>query len=402
MPLPLLVRDHLGSQDRPPEREHRDAEHYVPATPRDAAEQASLRLTPPDLATSPVAFRRVDGTSVFRPKHSTLFSSELLLAAEDRLLDRSRTMTGPTVPVATVEKITARPDAEGRMLGEDQADALMKIAMSGCVLDVLVGPAGAGKLRHGRTLSAHETITAEHEQWGSIAQLAAEYETIAAAAQRDRWASLIRASGLTAEQADAVVESEAFGALTAELRRAEANHHDVDTLFPRLATARGFEDADDIASVLHYRVARATARPAGSGRTRKAPRLIAGLVPHADGPMTGDMRHALDERRELIEARADAVLDTARETGEAWTRPLGAPPRDPRKAQTWRRYVRTVAAYRDRYGITEDSPLGPTPESTVQKIDRARAEAALRQLAGRPAPRQQHRPPAPARQGPSL
>src|SRR5690606_37344255 len=111
----------------------------------DAAEQASLRLTPPDVATSPAAFRRVDGTSVFRPKHSTVFSSELLLAAEDRLLDRSRTTTGPTVPVATVEKITTKPDRDGRMLGDDQADALIKIAVSGRVLDVLVGPAGAGK-----------------------------------------------------------------------------------------------------------------------------------------------------------------------------------------------------------------------------------------------------------------
>lgn len=71
----------------------------------DAAEGLSLRLTPPDLATSPVEFRRADGTSVFRPKHSTVFSSELLLAAEDRLLDRSRTMTAPTVPLRTVEKI---------------------------------------------------------------------------------------------------------------------------------------------------------------------------------------------------------------------------------------------------------------------------------------------------------
>nr|WP_240945425.1 MobF family relaxase [Rhodococcus sp. HNM0569] len=75
----------------------------------DAAESVSLRLTPPDFATSPVTFRRVDGTSVFRPKHSTVFSSELLLAAEDRLLDRSRTLTAPTVPVATVERITAHP-----------------------------------------------------------------------------------------------------------------------------------------------------------------------------------------------------------------------------------------------------------------------------------------------------
>ena len=111
----------------------------------DAAENASLRLTPPDLATSPAAFRRVDGTSVFRPKHSTVFSSEELLAAEDRLLDRSRTLTAPMVSVSTVESITSRLDAEGRMLGADQADALMKVAVSGRVLDVLVGPAGAGK-----------------------------------------------------------------------------------------------------------------------------------------------------------------------------------------------------------------------------------------------------------------
>jgi len=82
-------------------------------------------------------------------------------------------------------------------------------------------------------------------------------------------------------------------------------------LLPRLAAARGFTDADDIASVLHYRVARTTARPAGSGRTRKTPRLIAGLIPSADGPMTDDMRQALDERRELIETRAEVLLDTA-------------------------------------------------------------------------------------------
>src|SRR5699024_5596490 len=62
----------------------------------DAAEQASLRLTPPELATSPVLFRRPDGSSAFRPRHATVFSSEQLLTAEDRLLQRSRTTTTPT------------------------------------------------------------------------------------------------------------------------------------------------------------------------------------------------------------------------------------------------------------------------------------------------------------------
>ena len=40
----------------------------ITAMVADAAEHVSLRLTPPELATSPVEFRRLDGTSVFRPK----------------------------------------------------------------------------------------------------------------------------------------------------------------------------------------------------------------------------------------------------------------------------------------------------------------------------------------------
>lgn len=115
----------------------------------------------------------------------------------------------------------------------------------------------AAVLHHiGAELSAHEAITAEQDTWGTIAQLGADYETLAAAAQRDRWATLIRASGLTEQQADEAIESEAFGALTAEMRRAEANHIDLNTMLPRLVQARPFEDADDIAAVLHYRVAR--------------------------------------------------------------------------------------------------------------------------------------------------
>lgn len=732
----------------------------VVAMVADAAELVSLRLTPPELSASPVVFRRPDGTSVFRPKSSTVFTSESQLAAEDRLLERAANLAGPTVQLATVEKITRSPDADGRMLGDDQADALTRIAVSGRALDVLVGPAGAGKttamyalrraweaehgtgsvvglapsaiaaqvladdlgiatentakwwqnhllhgttfeagqlvvideaslagtlsldrlthlaqdagakvlldgdyaqlqsvdaggafamiardradtpelvdvhrfthswektasleLRHGRTaaidtyrireritdgdaeamtdaaynawradrdaglisvliaethedvttpngraradlilnrtlnpdrevelrdgtaagvgdtiitrlnnrklrtltgrdwvrngdiwtvtavgddgtvtiahdygtgtavredgtikarkrgrrfggtivipasyvaehvdlgyavtayraqgittdtahvvveptstretfyvamtrgrhatrayvtfdradghaqphpgddphatvrsvlygvlqhsgaeLSAHETIVAEQEQWGSIVQLAAEYETIAAVAQHDRWATLVRSSGLTDAQAESAVGSEAFGPLAAELRRAEANHHNVDVLLPRLVAARGFGAADDIAAVLHYRVERATARPAGSGRARKPSRLIVGLIPSARGVIDAEMRAALDEREELIEARADAALEAALTESAPWTEALGAQPNDRRRAAAWRKAARVVAAYRDRYRLTEDTPLGTAPESAAQRIDAARARTAL-------------------------
>ena len=736
----------------------------------DAAERASLRLTPPELATSPLEFRRPDGTTRFRPRHSTLFSSEVLLAAEDRLLARADATTGPTVRLETVERIARKPDARGRMLGEDQAVALAAISVSGRVVDVLVGPAGAGKttamsalrraweeehgagsvvglapsavaaqvladdlgiatentakwwqnhlvhgttfeagqlviideaalagtasldrithevekagakallvgdwgqlqsvdaggsfgmlvharddapelhdlhrfthawekatslqLRHGRAdaidtliehgrimggeaetmidaaytawrrdlaaglasilvaethetvttlnararadriidgqvnsacevalhdgtaasegdlvitrfndrrlrtgrawvrngsrwivtavredgsvsirpaarrfgggivlpadyvaehldlgyaitahraqgvttktshvvvtqtttrenfyvsmtrgaegnhayvavdredyehsephpgdtpnvtarsvlygvlqhvgaeLSAHETIASEQEHWGSITQLAAEYETIAQAAQHDRWAPLLAASGLTPEQVGDVLDSDAYGALSAEFRHAEANHHDLDALLPRLAGARSLADADDIASVIHARLARATVRPYGSGRTRKPPRMIVGLVPDTGGAMSDEMRQALDERHDLIEQRADAVLHSALTDKEPWTAKLGMQPKDKKQRAAWRRAARTVAAYRDRYQITDErSPFGPVPESTSQKIDAARARAALNRaqsIASDDPTRERMRPTAVTRSAPRL
>ncbi len=236
-----------------------------------------------------------------------------------------------------------------------------------------------GVLHHvGAEASAHETIEVEHDRWAGIAQLAAEYETIAAAAQHDRWVALLERSGLTVDRSDLAVASDAFGPLAAELRRAEANGHVPDRLVPRLVAARGFDDADDIAAVLHYRVANATGqRRTGSARRRQAPRLIAGLIPHASGPMTEDMRHALDERQHLIEQRARALAETALADHEPWTRHLGDPPRDARRRAVWMRHVETVAAYRDRYRITADTPLGPPPEHTAHRVDAARARSAL-------------------------
>jgi hypothetical protein len=148
-----------------------------------------------------------------------------------------------------------------------------------------------GILQHtGAELSAHQSITAEQEHWSSIAQLAAEYETLAAAAQNERWTALIRSCGLTDEQACHVIASRAFGPLAVALRRAEANGHDIDDLLPRLVARYPLADADDIAAVLHHRVGLAASRPARDGR---APRFVAGLVPEAQGDMTDEHRQAL-------------------------------------------------------------------------------------------------------------
>jgi conjugative relaxase-like TrwC/TraI family protein len=235
-----------------------------------------------------------------------------------------------------------------------------------------------GVLQHiGAELSAHETIVVEQDGWGSIAQLAAEYETIAAAAQRERWASTLRATGLTQRQADDAIHSESFGALTAELRRAEAHHYNVRSLLQRIIAARGFEDVQDLAAVLHSRIASVIARDPGAGRLGREPAMVVGLIPPAVGPMEPDMRRALDERSDMMEARASAVLDAALLVGVPWTRVLGSMPRRSAAAE-WRQCACTVAAYRDRYGVVSARALGPPPRSVAQELDATRARAALR------------------------
>jgi hypothetical protein len=239
-----------------------------------------------------------------------------------------------------------------------------------------------GVLQHsGADLSATQTIEAEYELHGGIDRLAAELETIAAEAQHDRFADLLSRSGLTAEQHAAVVESTAFGPLTAALRRAEAYHHDLERLLPRVVGRHGLDDADDIAAVLRYRVDKLAATPPRGCRLR--PRLIAGLIPEPLGPMSAEDRQAIDQRKELIESRARAVAEDAVASGEAWVRRLAPRPAGTGPDAAWLGAVTTVAAYRDRYKIISDLPVGGSTKNDAQRADRQRVRIALREAAAR-------------------
>ncbi len=236
----------------------------------------------------------------------------------------------------------------------------------------------AGVLQHvGAELSARQMIAAEQDTWGSVAQLAAEYETIASAAQQPRWEALLRATQVPEAEADAAIGSTAFGALGAELRRAEAGGYDADRLLRALVTSRPLDDADDLAAVLHERVIRALTRTNGAGRVRQPATPIAGLITPALGTMDEDMRTALRERAALIEQRADALVAEAVGASAAWVVELGTEPVDPQLAALWRREARTVAAYRDTYGITEASTLGLVGDDARQRADAARAHDAI-------------------------
>ncbi|MFE5336090.1 MobF family relaxase [Isoptericola sp. NPDC056573] len=112
----------------------------------DVATRRSVQLTPGELASTPTAMRRPDGTSTLRPQHSEKFTSHELLAMEDRLLHvADDDAGGQAVDRRTAARVVAGSTPDGVQLDAEQARAVSQLLTSGRRLEVLVGPAGTGK-----------------------------------------------------------------------------------------------------------------------------------------------------------------------------------------------------------------------------------------------------------------
>jgi hypothetical protein len=231
----------------------------------------------------------------------------------------------------------------------------------------------------GADLSAHETLKRAQRQTEDFSVLAAEYETLARAAQQQRWDELLAHSGLDADRLEQVRQSPAYGPLLAAFRDAESRGLDVEQTFPKLVAVRALEGAEDPASILHSRIER-WVQSAGSGRST-AQNLIAGLVPRAVGVTNPDMARALGERDQTMQRRARELVAEALERDAVWISRLGPPPTDAARREQWMMASSTVAAYRDRWRIGSDPrPLGPdVVGGTTAALDhRNRATLALR------------------------
>lgn len=240
-----------------------------------------------------------------------------------------------------------------------------------------------GVLQHsGAELSAHQTRAAEHDKWTGIAQLAAEYDTIASLAQRDLWTDLVLRTfvadgSLTPAEARTAITSQTFWALCAELRRTEAEGHDADATLARVVGQRHLLDAADPCAVVLTRLARDNRRRVRPSRRPAA--LIAGLIPPALGPMLEDVRESLEERAHLIEERATTLARTAIRNRAGWVQRTGCDLTLYGHESVPRELV-AVAAYREKYGITGSAPLGPATDDPRQAHDRETVRATINKV----------------------
>jgi hypothetical protein len=218
----------------------------------------------------------------------------------------------------------------------------------------------AGVLRHeGADVSATDMIRRSQTQ--SIATLVAEYDTIVALADGPRWNEVLGQSGLSDTELAQAKSSPAYAALLAQLRDAENRGLDISTELPMLVLGRPFDDADDVASVLHYRIDRYVT---GVGYpSPPASKLVAGIFPRPTGIVDSDVVLALNDRADAIEQRARELATIAIEGGDAWLQDFGDAPPTGKLYERWELEVATGAAFLDRWGI--DNPKTILDDATV-------------------------------------
>jgi conjugative relaxase-like TrwC/TraI family protein len=151
-------------------------EHLVELLVAEVLQTRSISLARPDDGISePAVLRRVDGSSVYTVAGSELFTSNRILAAEQRLLATAGRTDGRVLDPGTVELALLESTANGATLDHGQRALVRSMGSSGARLQLAIAPAGAGKTTAMRTL-----IQAWSDSGGQVVGLAS---SAAAAAQ---------------------------------------------------------------------------------------------------------------------------------------------------------------------------------------------------------------------------
>ena len=339
-------------------------------------------------ATNPdgsMAVRRVSGgAEVVLPadyvaQHVELAYATTSYRSQGRTVDTTHSLVSPTTTREVLYVAATRGRESNKLYVDTSFDPDPATGHDGTLAQQSAREVLAGVLANeGADLSAHEVLERAQRHTEDFSVLAAEYETLARAAQQQRWDDLLGRSGLEPGRLEQVRQSPAYGPLLAALRDAEAHGLDVEQTLPRLVAIRPLDDAEDPAAVLRDRVDR-WAQVVGSSR-RAGTSLIAGLIPRAVGVTDPDMARGLEERDEAMQRRARALAEQAIERGMVWVRRLAPRPSDPLAREHGSKPSSTVAAYRDRWNIgVDDRPFGcERPVGVTEAAgDLRRAQAAL-------------------------
>ncbi len=227
----------------------------------------------------------------------------------------------------------------------------------------------------GADTSAHEAIRTVQDQAVSIRQLADEVDAIAGYAHDLAAGDLLLTVLGHHPAVRAILDDDHFPDLVLVIRHAHAKGVDIARELPVIVGSRRRESltADNLTTAIRSYLR--TRAPAGR------PALAAGLIVDATAGLTDpEMVGAIRKRLELIEQRADTLAVEAINAPHPWMNAIpGSIPHDRRMA-----VVRILAAYRERWNITDPTPLGHQPDKfahSAQHADHRRLSEMLRGIA---------------------
>jgi hypothetical protein len=310
-------------------------------------------------------------------EHVELAYASTAHRAQGRTVDTAHAMVAPLTTREVLYVSATRGKESNRLYVDTHYDPDPQTSHGEALEPMTAKDVLVGVLRNeGAEVAAHEMIRREQHEAEGMERLSAEYLTLAAEAQAERFDALLARSGLSDDDLAAVAASAARGPLFAGLRDAEARGLDVEAALPQLVTGKSLADAVDVAAVLHGRVDRWS--QAAGGRRRHTGQLIAGLIPRAQGVTDPDLARALTERDHAMEQRALSLAQEAIAGRDNWVQSLGDPPSTATGRERWLREVSTIAAYRERWNVEGQRPLGAAPdrENQEQTTQRKRALAA--------------------------
>jgi hypothetical protein len=296
--------------------------------------------------------------------------------AQGRTVDTAHTFASPTTTRQVLYVSLTRGSESNHLYVDTHYDPDPSTGHDGLTavpsaLEVL-----AGVLRHeGADVSATDMIRLTQTQ--SIGALVAEYDTIVAMAEGGRWETVLSQSGLSDTERSQAKASPAYTALLAQLRDAENRGLDIDTELPMLVAGRSFNDAEDVASVLYYRISHYMT---GVGYPcAPANELVAGIFPRPTGISDLDVLLALSDRADAIEQRARELATIAIERDDAWVQDFGEAPATNELYERWILEVAAGAAYLDRWGIDNpDTIVNDVTVSHEHETQRGRVLSAAR------------------------
>ncbi|WP_344802522.1 MobF family relaxase, partial [Microlunatus ginsengisoli] len=114
---------------------------------------AAVPLTRPDAVDVPDQLRRSDGSSVYEPKHTRLYTTTAVLDAEARIVDYALRRDGRIVDDTMLGLALLEAEANGQPLNDGQQQLVQALARSGQRVQLAIAPAGSGKTTAMRTLS---------------------------------------------------------------------------------------------------------------------------------------------------------------------------------------------------------------------------------------------------------